>query len=394
VIIRRRRALAAIVACLAVSASACGSEEADTNRARGNTSPPASMASSQWGSYPADRSLDERGAVRAYVKALDTRDGARFCAVVASWISGRLDIGGTDPDAPLVRPMRCPQLVATFIGYVEDCCPPKFVGASIERIGRVTRRGEVVGVPITVRLRLDKDGTPTTETLEDVVWVTRDAGAWRVAKLSAVAATASLSLESEENRLTPPNVDLERRLFATEVATAERQRQQRSEAYGQPETTAACPGGTRYPDPGSDVVDYRHPAPRTPTPQLPAADIRAVHVRSADGQICVVFELAGTPQGRSTFEFALQSPDFDWGRSGFAQRFEVELRPDGDTRLTSGRDDQGHSISVPGTVGLAENRLMVVIDQASFAAGQPLPGSRLRPDHWHSSTSWLTSRSS
>jgi hypothetical protein len=371
-----RLGLVAVFACVTVSVGACGSGDADMKGGDGKTSASApGTTGGRWGSYPAYTSLDERSAVKAYVKALDTRNGARFCAVVAPWISGRFDIVGTDPDAPLTRPMRCPQLVANLIGYIEDCCPAKFVGASIERMGQLRRRGAVVGVPITVSLRLDKDEAPMTKTLADVVWVTKDAGAWRVAKLSQVAAAASIRFQSEGDLTTPPNVAAERRAFAAEVATADRQRHERSQAYRQVETTAACPRGTRYRDMDRDVVDYRHPAPPTPTPQLPAADIRAVQVRSADGRICVVFEMAGKTRGLSTFEFALQSPDFDWGGSGFAQSFEVELRADGRARVTSGRDDQGHWISVPGTVGLAENRLMLVVDQASFAAGQPLPGS-------------------
>ncbi len=51
--------------------------------------------------------------------------------MVAPWISGCFDIGGTDPDAPLSYPVRCVEFVAGFIGYIEDCCSPKFVGASV-----------------------------------------------------------------------------------------------------------------------------------------------------------------------------------------------------------------------------------------------------------------------
>jgi hypothetical protein len=354
-----------VLTCAAISLAACGSGTAETTG-----------SGDRWGSYPADSSLGERGVVQAYVEALDTRDGARFCAVVAPWISGRFDIAGTDPDSRfLARRMRCPQLVSAFIGYIEDCCPPKFVGASIKRIEKLRRHGDLVGVPITVRLRLDKDGIATTETLHDVVWVTRDAGAWRVAKLSEVAAAASIGLESERDLTAPPDLEAVRRAYADFVAATDQQRRQRQQAYGPIEGTATCRGGVRYRDPANDVVDYLHPAPPTPTPQLPEADIRGLQVQSANGRICVVFELGGEPRGRSTFEFALQSPDFDWGKSGFAQSFEVELRADGEARVASGLDGERHPILVPGTIGASGNRLMFLIDRASFAAGQPLPGS-------------------
>lgn len=174
---------------------------------------------------------------------------------------------------------------------------------------------------------------------------------------------------------TPPDVGAERRAFATEVAAAERRRNEREGAYRQVEA-ADCPGETRQPDAAKDVVDYRHPAPPTPTPQLPAADIRAVQVDVTHDSMCVVFEMVGSVRTGTTFDFAIQSPDFNWGQSGFSQGFEVELRGDGRARVSSGQDDQHRSVSVPGTVGLEGDRLMLVVDSASFAAGHPFPGSR------------------
>ncbi len=200
-----RWALALVSAAAVIAASACGSGSSDV---------------SDWGAYPADTSLDERGAVKAYVEALDDRDGARFCAVVAPWISGRFDIIGTDPDASFIRPLRCPQFVSGFIGYIEDCCPPKFVGVEIGRMGELRRQADIVGVPITIRLHLDQDGRPITESRDDVVWVTKDSGAWRVAKLSEVAAAASIGLPSDEDLIAAPDVDAERRAYAAEVAAA------------------------------------------------------------------------------------------------------------------------------------------------------------------------------
>ncbi|HEY4621189.1 MAG TPA: hypothetical protein VIG93_05760 [Gaiellaceae bacterium] len=101
-----------------------------------------------------------------------------------------------------------------------------------------------------------------------------------------------------------------------------------------------------------------------------------MQVDARDGRICVVFEMAGGIRGGTTFEFVIESPDFDWGLSGFSQGFEVELRADGRARVTSGLDDERHTISVPARVGLDRNRLMLVVDRASFAAGRPFPGSR------------------
>jgi hypothetical protein len=360
--------LLVVLGAASISLAACGSSASEL-RSVGDERP-------SWGSYPADTSLDERGAVEAYVDALDTRDGARFCSVVAPWISGRFDIYGTDPDASLSRPIRCPRFVSGFIGYIEDCCPPKFVGVEISRVGELRRQGEVVGVPITAKLRLDQDGKPLTQSIDDVVWVTKDSGAWRVAKLSEVAAAASIGLESEESLTTPPNVEAERRAYAAEVAKARKLRLERRRSYHEVGTTAKCPGSSvRYRDAARDVVDYLHPAPKTPTPQLPAADIRALQIRSVPGRICVLFELAGRPHGGSTFTFLFETPGVVDGRPGFGREFEVELRADGRARVTSGRDDDDHTISVPSRVGVEGNRLMLVVDRKSFASGRSVPAS-------------------
>jgi hypothetical protein len=139
----------------------------------------------------------------------------------------------------------------------------------------------------------------------------------------------------------------------------------------------SCPGAKRVEDELTDVVDYRHPAPPTPMPQLPAADIRAVEVDASGGRICFVIEMAGDIELATTFEFAIESPDFEWGLAGFAQQFEVELRDDGRARVSSGLDDERRSVTVPAEVGLHGSRLRLVVDQSSFATGRELPGSRV-----------------
>jgi hypothetical protein len=245
-------------------------------------------------------------------------------------------------------------------------------------VGELDRRENLVGVPINVRLRLERSGDGTyTESLDDVVWVTRDSDAWRVAKLSRVAAAASITLQSEGDLTTPPDVASEKRSFAAEVAEAKSRRQEREEGFRETAPAASCPDAKRYGDERNDVVDYRHPAPVSPTPQLPAADIQAVEVEASEGRICVAFEMAGDIRPETTFEFAIQSPDFSWGRAGFSQGFEVEVRRDGRARVSSGLDDERRSLTVPAEVGRAGHRLRLVLDRASFDAGRPFPGSRV-----------------
>ena len=309
---------AAGFACLVLLGTGCGGGESVHDE---TTTTSTAAPTGEFGSYPADASLDERDVVEAYVRALDARDGKAFCRIVATWISGRFDIAGTDPDASLSRPVRCPQVVPGLTDFPWENQERDFKGASIADVGDLDERGDdLVGVPVTITLRLEEDERGVyDERLEDVVWLTKDAGAWRVAKLSILAEWAALTDGSEAELTSPPDVQAERRAFAVEVAKAQELRSAREASYRVVRTSATCPDGKTYPDGSDDVVDYRHPAPPTPTPQLPAADIRVVHVHASGRRICVLLELAGPVQTGTVFDFAIQSPDFEWGL--------VRLRP-------------------------------------------------------------------
>jgi hypothetical protein len=367
---------AAGLACFVLLGGGCGGRESAPDEATTTAAP-----TGEFGSYPADPSLDEQDVVEAYVRALDARDGKAFCRIVATWVSGRFDIAGTDPNASLLRPVRCPQVVPGLTDFPWENQERDFRGASIADVGDLDERGDdLVGVPVTITLRLEEHGRGEyDEPLEDVVWLTKDAGAWRVAKLSILAGWATLTEDSETELRSPPDVSAERRAFAAEVAKARQLRSAQEASYRVVHTSATCPEGRTYPDGSDDVVDYRHPAPRTPTPQLTAADIRAVHVHASGRRICVLLELTGPVQTGTVFDFAITSPDFEWGRSGFSQGFEVELRADGRARVTSGRDDQRRPVSVPAEIGRAGNRLMLAVDAESFSTGRPFPGSTTSP---------------
>lgn len=371
----KRLAVAGFVCLILVGAGCGGSTSAD-----GTTTVSSSAATSdqEFGSYPADPSLDQKEVVSAYVDALDARDGQAFCRVVASWISGHFDIVGTDPDAGFRRPVQCPELVPALTDFPWENQERDFKDARVAGFGDLDERGNgLVGVPVTITLRLEEEERGEyEEPLEDVIWVTKEAGAWRVAKLSVVAAWASLMNTERGDDLTgPPEVDAERRSFAAEAAKARQVRSAREVSYSAVQDTATCPDGKTYPDRSNDVVDYQHPAPDTPTPQLPASDIRAVSVHASGERICVLFELAGDVQTDSVFDFAIASPETDFGRSGFSQGFEVELRTDGRARVTSGRDLQQRPVPVPAEVGIDRNRLLLAVDANSFATGRPFPGS-------------------
>jgi hypothetical protein len=363
----RLTAATAIFVALAVG---CGGGDSPDEQAA------PSPASDAWGVYPADTSLDEKAVVAGYVAALDERDGEAFCRLVAPWISGRFDLAGTDPDEQVTRPLRCPQVVPALTDFPWENQERVFEGASVAAFGELERRGDLVSVPVTITMRWkESERGAYEEPLEDVVWLTRDADAWRVAKLGLVATAAALAQGTEQELRAPPDVEAERRTFAAEVEKARSMREAREASYRDVGGTASCQQGKAYPDPAEDVVDYRHPAPASPTPQLPAADLRGLHVDVSGDRICVFFELAGDVETGTTFEFAVESRSFEWGRAGFTQGFEVELRADGRARVTSGQNDERRPIAVPADVGLDENRFMLAVNAASFLSGRPFPGS-------------------
>ena len=173
---------AAGFACLVLLGTGCGGGESVHDE---TTTTSTAAPTGEFGSYPADASLDERDVVEAYVRALDARDRKAFCRIVATWISGRFDIAGTDPDASLSRPSGArgrPGLT----DFPWENQERDFKGASIADVGDLDERGDdLVGVPVTITLRLEEDERGVYDKrLEDVVWLTKDAGAWRVAKLS------------------------------------------------------------------------------------------------------------------------------------------------------------------------------------------------------------------
>jgi hypothetical protein len=320
------------------------------------------------GVYPADRDLGPEQVVRAYVGAINRRDGVRFCGLVASWISGRFDLAGNDPDAPLLRSIDCPQLVHGFIGYIEDCCPPKFVRAEIVRIGTAQVEGELRRVDVVIRLHVEENGKPRTLPLEDVVWLTRDRGAWRIAQLGAVAAAASLVGATSGGPLARPDVAAERRRFAGELSAFERRQRTREASYRRTVDSLGCRPGMRVRDPAGGVRDWILPAPRSPLPNVPRADLLAVSLARQGNSLCIQFETAGHVRGPSEFHFSMRSRR---AKGNFFQSFEVELRSDGRARVTSGVDAERRPLAVPATVGVSGRRLTLLVDRRSFAAGNP-----------------------
>jgi hypothetical protein len=360
---------------------ACGNESGPSkqqpDRSAKSPNEPASRSEHRPGEYPADRDLSPEEVVRAYVAALNNRDGRRFCGLVAPYISGRFDLAGRDPDSGLRKLSGCPELVSAFIGYIEDCCPPEFQRVVIDHMAGPVKDGQLTRLDLDLTIHVKKDNRPATMPLKDTVWLARMDGAWRVAKLSAVARAASLAVgDDDPDPRSAPNVDAEQQKFESEVEAFEKRQGEREASFKSTGNAANCSGGISNGDPADDLVDYRFPAPKEPIPATPRADLRAVQVVSRGGSICVRFETAGDIKGPMTFTFNLRD-SASGGR--FIQMFDVNLRANRTAQVTSGDDTDGHPLSVPAQVGVTGRRLALVLDRMSFEHGEPSPVSRGEP---------------
>jgi hypothetical protein len=359
---------------------ACGSENGPSKqpeRSAKSQNEPVSHDEDRAGDYPADRNLSPDEVVRAYVTALNNRDGRRFCGLVAPYISGRFDLAGRDPDSGLGKLSGCPKLVSAFIGYIEDCCPPEFQRAAIDHMASPVQQGHLTRLDLDLTIHVKEDNRPTTMRLKDRVWLARVHGTWRVAKLSALARAASLAVSGDDqDPLSAPNVDAEQRKFESEMEAFEKRQREREASFKSTGNTANCSGGISISDPANDLVDYRFPAPKEPIPRTPRADLREVRLVSRGGSVCVRFETAGDVKGPMTFSFNLRDSA---SGSRFIQVFDVNLRANGTAQVTSGEDPNRHPLSVPAQVGIAGRRLALVLDHTSFERGEPSPISRGEP---------------
>jgi hypothetical protein len=367
---------ASLLLLLALLALACGcGRNGGGDRSDGDPGTAADAPPGEVPAYPGEPSLEPADVARAYVEALDKRDGRRFCGLVAPYIAGRYDLALQDPDSGLGRIDGCPEFVSGFIGYIEDCCPPEFKGASVARIDGVEERGELRMVRARVRLKLVENDVPRTETVDEVVWVARLEGAWRVVKLGEVARAASLQTPRFSDESHPPADDdpeaepdlaWEQRAFAALVDRAERRATEREASYGSLGDAADCSGGVSVKDAEGDQDWNGGPSASGEVPRVPAADLLGVEVVVKGRDVCVRWKLAGTPTSATSLTYIHRV-----GQSGsFLQGFDVEIRGDRTARVTSGQDDEGRPFAAPAEVGADDRSVTVVLNAESFRAGQ------------------------
>jgi hypothetical protein len=243
----------------------------------------------------------------------------------------------------------------------------------VDELGEAVPHGDLRAVDLTIRVEVVEDGATRVERLSDRVWLARLDGAWRVAKLSAVAHAASLSMprfddeqvsgDAEDDLAEAPDVAEEQRLFAVAVEAFHRRGEERKASYGSVGAAADCSGGLSVPDDKADQDWNGGGLPEDP-PQIPGGDIRKVSVVVRGKQVCVRWDLAGAPKAPLVLKYGHRK-----GPTA-GQFFDVELRQDGSARVTSGEDDEGRPIPVPAQVGTDDTAVTLLLDPRSFRAGQ------------------------
>lgn len=352
----RREWLIVAATATALLLGGCGAEHGD----RGTRS-----ASAAPGDYPGDPSAGPEDVVRQYVTALNDRDGKAFCGSIAPYVAGLFDIAGRAPDNDLPKKLSCPQFIRAFIGYVEDCCPPRFVRADVGSL-RSSRKGDLVRVDAEITLHQKDTGRgdhPVTHRLHDVIWLARLDGAWRVARLSAVAGAASISTPFASNDVDdqvpltrPPDVAALQRAYERRLAANRSYLRRRTASFKAPGRAASCPRGVTIDDPEGDVGEGAQGARRVPA----RGDLRSVSVAVERGRgLCLTFRTAADIRGPMRFDFGAFS--FDFRRSTVDPVVEVEMRADGAARVTNGRGNEDKPTVVPAALGVEGKRLTVRI---------------------------------
>jgi hypothetical protein len=318
------------------------------------------------GEYPGDLRLAPVDVVRAYVRAIDRRDGARFCSLIVPWISGEYDLATRDPDSIYSVVEDCPGFVSASIGRSDEGIDAVLVGARVESASALPELNGLVRVDARIRVVMDTGSARVKRRFRDRIWLTRvEDGSWRVAKLSLVASKATLWFGDDEKPLAAPDVAQGRAWFASDLVGLETALRKREASFAPVGPAASCGGGVSTADPPHDVESTGKPL-RPQPPGASAVDIRRVRVAARGGRVCVRWQMVGPVKGHLLTVYEHRTR----GRGKHLDGdFLVELREDGTARVTAGLDGDGRPIVVPATVGHSGRVLSLELDATSFRSG-------------------------
>jgi hypothetical protein len=142
-----------------------------------------------------DEERAARRAVREYVEAIDARDGARVCAVLAP---------GAIQSFQLPREQGgCAASLGASIGYRDPRGFPVFAKARLDSIGDVTVGAGEARVTATVVTEFADRDQPSIE--EDLIYLVELRGEWLIAKPSSTLYRAVGKPEVPPEAIAPPD---------------------------------------------------------------------------------------------------------------------------------------------------------------------------------------------
>jgi putative lumazine-binding protein len=151
-----------------------------------------SLASCRPNSEPSSAAVER--AVRGYVAALDAGSGRRVCAI--------FEPGALDALRLPKRAGSCAGSVAASIGYRDPRGYPVWRRTRIERVRSIALRGRTARATVTMRTTFADRRQPSIE--DDVIYLARHGGGWRVVKPSATFYRAIGAASPPLSSLAPP----------------------------------------------------------------------------------------------------------------------------------------------------------------------------------------------
>jgi hypothetical protein len=177
-----------------------GSSDPSAPAARGGTSPDAvrrqvheAIAQSPAARLDPDQERVAR-VVRSYVAALDRRDGARVCRLLAPRALAEVRLPRRRGD--------CGRSLSASIGYRDPRGFPVFAGARVARVQAVMIDGPAARVTATTVTRFADDREPSVE--DDVVYLGRAGRGWLIEKPGATLYRAIGVGDIPPEALAPP----------------------------------------------------------------------------------------------------------------------------------------------------------------------------------------------
>lgn len=176
-------------------------ERSQPERERGPARAPRAEEDARGGA-PAERRLepDEAAAraasraYRAYVAAINARDGERICELVAPGLEEVLE--------PPVRRGDCGERISSSIGYEDPRGFPVWERTLLSGIEGIRVAGRSVQVNAAVLTRFADREQPSVES--DIAYLERSAGRWRLAKPSGALYRAVGKPEVPPEAIVPP----------------------------------------------------------------------------------------------------------------------------------------------------------------------------------------------